>query len=138
MALVTFKHPASYPSLSDSLFPFVFDKASVPTKGPATNIFELQNEYLLEMKVPGYSKEDIKISVEKDLLTIALDSKESKDENRKLIRREFNLNSFKRVFSLDESVDSEKVSAKYENGILYLSLPKKEELKPTVKEITIS
>ncbi len=106
---------------------------------PATNISETTEAYHVEVNAPGRAKEDFKINLEKDLLTISFEKKEeSKTEGVNSIRREFSFNSFKRSFSLDEKVDTSNIQAKYENGILKIDLPKKAEAKPEVKQITVN
>ncbi len=106
---------------------------------PAVNINESKDDYQLEFNVPGRNKEDFKITVDKNILTVSFDKKEEgKDENKKQIKKEFSLQSFKRSFTLDEKIEAENIHAKYENGILTLSLPKKEEVKIQPKEIAIS
>ena len=102
------------------------------------NISETPEAYILELNVPGRSKEDFKLSVDNDQLTISYEKKEeNKEENSKYIRREFTYNSFKRTFSLDENVDVENILAKYENGLLNIRLPKKAAVKPSVKQIAV-
>ena len=106
---------------------------------PPVNISETKDAYELELNVPGRNKEDFKITVDKNILTVSFDKKEeSKDENKKQIKSEFNLQSFKRSFTLDEKVVSENIAAKYENGLLVLSLPKKEEVKAEAKQISVN
>ena len=85
---------------------------------PPVNITESKEAYILDILVPGWSKEDFKINVENNVLTISAEKKaEQKAEDQKQIRREFNFRSFKRSFTLDESVDAEKIQAKYDNGV---------------------
>ena len=106
---------------------------------PPVNISETKDLYELEFNVPGRNKEDFKITVDKNILTVSFDKKEeSKDENKKQIKKEFSLQSFKRSFTLDEKVVSENIAAKYENGLLVLSLPKKEEVKVEAKQISVN
>jgi len=90
---------------------------------PASNVLESENGYTIEMAIPGFSKEDLHIDVEKNLLTISVDKKEAEDIKYKL--REFNYNQFKRSFRLPKSVDVEAIEAKFKKGILEISLPKK-------------
>ncbi len=106
---------------------------------PETNIHESPDAYHLELNVPGRSREDFKIQVEHGLLTISFEKKEEAPapENYKTIRREFSYKSFKRSFSIDETVDINGVQAKYENGLLKLLLPKKEEVKQGARQINI-
>ena len=105
---------------------------------PAVNIHDNGASYIMEFNVPGRSKEDFQISVENGLLTVSFEKKaENKTDDQKMIRREFSYQSFKRSFNLDENIDAENIQAKYENGILVLTLPKKEEAKPSRKEISV-
>lgn len=106
---------------------------------PAVNISETNDNYELEFNVPGRKKEDFKITVDKNILTVSFEKKEEqKEESKQFIKREFRSNSFKRSFTLDEKINAEAINAKYENGILFLTLPKKEEVKVLPKEIAIS
>jgi len=106
---------------------------------PPVNIVESKDAYKLDVVAPGFEKSDFKINLEGDQLTISVEKKENAiQEGDKLVRREFSFKSFKRSFSLDESVDIEKINAKYENGVLALVLPKKEEKQVANKEITIA
>jgi HSP20 family protein len=105
---------------------------------PAVNILENNDNYELEFNVPGRKKEDFKITVDKDILTVSFEkNEENKDEKKQFIKREFVTQSFKRSFTLDEKINSEGINAKYENGILLVSLPKKEEVKVMPKEISV-
>ena len=102
------------------------------------NIIESKENYKIELAVPGRNKEDFKIQIDKNLLNVSFEKKNpTLNENEKVIRSEFSFNSFKRTFTLDDKVDAEKISAKYENGILILNIPKKEELVKAPKEIEI-
>jgi len=107
---------------------------------PATNISETDQAYQLELAVPGFSKEDFRIDLEKDVLTISAEKeKENKteDTNEKPYRmREFGRCNFSRSFSIPEAVDKDGIKAEYENGILSIALPKKEVVK-VKKEIQV-
>ena len=105
---------------------------------PAVNICETADDYQLEFNVPGRKKEDFKITVDKNILTVSFEkSEEQKEEKKQFIKREFVTQSFKRSFSLDEKINADNIDAKYENGILFLTLPKKEEVKVLQKEISV-
>jgi len=105
---------------------------------PAVNITESKDAYFLDLVFPGASKEDFKVNAENGLLTIGFEQKnDPNQEDRKALRKEFTQQSFKRSFSLDEKINLDGIKAKYENGILYLVLPKKEEVKVSAKEIVI-
>jgi HSP20 family protein len=107
---------------------------------PQTNIHETPEAYHLELNVPGRSKEDFKIQLEQGLLTISFDKKEetTTQDSFKTIRREFEIKSFKRSFTLDDKVDANGIQAKYENGVLKLLLPKKEQSKQSAIQINIA
>lgn len=107
---------------------------------PQTNIHETTDAYHLELVVPGRVKEDFKIEVEQGLLTVSFEKKEeaAKSDDYKTIRREFDYKSFKRSFSVDDKVDVNGIQAKYENGVLKLLLPKKEESKQTPRQINVA
>mgnify|MGYP003573238337 CR=1 FL=1 len=104
---------------------------------PAVNIAEGENEFTIEVAAPGFNKKDFKIDLDNDKLTIA-SAKEAKENSERYTRREFNFNEFSRTFTLPETVDGEKITAKHRDGILYVSIPKKEEawVKPA-REIAI-
>ncbi len=97
---------------------------------PAVNIKETKDAYLLEVAVPGFTKEGFNIKVEEGLLTISAEASEEKlEEGEKLTRREFTRQSFKRSFTLPKTVVADKIAATYEHGILNVTLPKIEEAK---------
>lgn len=105
---------------------------------PPVNIIEKDNAYLLEVAAPGMGKTDFTLKLDGTLLTISGAKKEEvKDDTSKHIRKEFGYKEFKRSFTLDEKIDAANIAAKYENGILKVALPKKEEIKVASKEITI-
>ena len=105
---------------------------------PPVNIHETNDAYHLELVAPCLNKEDFKVSTEKGLLTISFEKKtENENKDYKTHRREFKVYSFKRSFSVDDKINTENIQAKYENGILKLYLPKKEEVKVSPKQISI-
>jgi HSP20 family protein len=99
---------------------------------PSVNVIENTDEYEVEMAAPGMDKGDFKVEVNQGILTISSEKKiENEDQNQgNYTRREFSYQSFCRSFSLPNSVDSEKIYAKYENGLLKVVIPKREEAKP--------
>jgi HSP20 family protein len=102
------------------------------------NIRETGDAYILDVIAPGMEKSDFKVNIEKNLLTISAEKKsEVKNENEKMIKREFSSRSFSRSFKLDETIDSSNINAKYDQGVLNITLPKKEEVKLVPKEINI-
>lgn len=106
----------------------------------ATNIFETENEFNLEVLLPGFAKENLNLNVQNKLLTIKVEKeKEEKPEAFKYAHREFEAVSFEKQYRLPKSVDIDKISAKFENGVLLLELPKKEEaLEKAPVEIKVS
>jgi HSP20 family protein len=122
------------PYISD-LFNDMFDNMITPdfrrSTVPGVNIIENDESYRLELAAPGLSKEDFKINIENDVLTISAEKKiENTEKTEKFTRKEFSYGSFFRSFTLPEMVNAEQISAKYENGIMAIVLPKKEEAKP--------
>lgn len=109
---------------------------------PSVNIKETDEVYQVDMAAPGMVKNDFKIELNNDVLTISSEKKEeSKEkENEQFTRREFSYQSFSRAFTLPANVvDSDKIAAKYHDGILSVTIPKKEEAKPKpAKQIAIS
>lgn len=98
---------------------------------PKVNIKEDKDGYQLELAVPGMTKEDFKIKLHQDVLTVSSEKKEEAEKDTTTYsRREFSYQSFERKFNLPESVDSEKITANYVNGVLSIRIPKKEEAKP--------
>ncbi|MEN8817494.1 MAG: Hsp20/alpha crystallin family protein [Nonlabens sp.] len=103
---------------------------------PAVNVSEKDDTFLLEMSIPGFKKEDISIEVDKDLLTISSDVETSNEEaTEQFTRKEFSKQSFRRAFNLPETVNQDKIDATYENGILTIALPKKDEALPQPKRL---
>ncbi len=105
---------------------------------PPVNIVEKTDSYQLQVSAPGWEKADFNVKLDEKILTISAEKKaEANPETDKTIRKEFSQKSFKRSFILDEKIDAAGINAKYENGILNVILPKKEEVKQATKEITI-
>ncbi|MBN2482158.1 MAG: Hsp20/alpha crystallin family protein, partial [Bacteroidales bacterium] len=109
---------------------------------PAVNVKESDNEFMIDVAAPGLKKGDFKVNYENGRLTISTEMKNEKQEKEgeKVTRCEFNYQSFQRSFSVPEHiVNADKIVAKYEDGILHVALPKRDELKPKpAKEIRIS
>lgn len=108
---------------------------------PATNITEDKDAFHLEMAVPGFNKEDFKINLEKNVLTVSSEMEEAeKTEEKDELQyrmREFGCRNFQRSFNLSEEINSDEIKAEYLNGILSIALPKREEVKIS-KEIQIA
>jgi HSP20 family protein len=107
---------------------------------PKVNIMETNDEFKVEMAAPGMNKNDFHVELDNDMLTIHAElSSENKDENTSFTKREFSYQSFKRSFYLPNTVEADKIKARYKDGILSLEIPKKEEAKrKPVKSISIS
>ncbi|MDD2225907.1 MAG: Hsp20/alpha crystallin family protein [Dysgonamonadaceae bacterium] len=111
---------------------------TVNARVPAINIIENENEFLVEVAAPGLTKDDFKIKiVDDDQLQISFEKKEESEERDKkgnYLRREFSYTNFLRTLLLPDNVDKEKISAKAENGVLHISIPKTKESKQVKKE----
>lgn len=108
---------------------------------PSVNIKQDADGFEVEMAAPGLVKEDFKIEVNHDVLTISSEKQEENTEktDENYTKREFSYQSFCRSFTLPNTADRENINAKYENGILKVRIPKKEEAKPRPpKQISIS
>ena len=122
-----------YSLLNDS-----FLNEKLATRTPAVNIAESENEFEVQLAVPGLKKEDLKINLDKNVLSVSADKKtESADENKKITKREYSFNSFTRSFTLPQSADSSKIEADYVDGVLTLIIAKKEEAKFQSREIAV-
>jgi HSP20 family protein len=96
---------------------------------PAVNVVEEDNVFRIEVAVPGLTRKEIRIDLENDILTVASEQKEQKEENtQRYVRREFGTSTFKRSFQLPDTIDFEKIKARHDAGILTIELPKKEEV----------
>ena len=112
----------------------------ISTSIPAANIVENHKEYAIELAAPGLEKKDFKIEIDNGILSVSAEKKsEKKEEKENYSRKEFSYSSFNRSFRLPESVKSEDIKAQYDNGILHLSVPKKEDAKKAQKKaITVA
>lgn len=107
-------------------------------KLPPVNILENEEGYHAELLAPGRKKELFSIGLEKGQLTIAYhEEKPEGTPGQKQIRKEFSLGNFKRVFNIDESIDAEKIQARYEDGLLKVFLPKKAQQKPSTLTVEV-
>jgi HSP20 family protein len=131
------KRNGSYPRLRNDFFtnrlffPRLFDLDDDffgnGMSTPPANVTETEKEYHIDLSVPGLNKEDLKVDVEDGVLTVSSEQEEEKkSEEKNYHRREFSYSSFKRTFTLPENADENKINAKYENGMLKLSIPKSE------------
>ncbi|NBC82543.1 MAG: Hsp20 family protein [Bacteroidetes bacterium] len=136
------------PGIFDEFFGNTWDNFLTPanrtqTSVPAVNVKEDNDKFHVEVAAPGMNKDDFKVHLENNVLTISSEKEirdEDKDEQGNYTRREFSYTSFKRSFTLPENqIDVDNIKANYKDGVLSLALPKKEEAKvKPVKEISIS
>lgn len=139
MNLVKSNPKVFFPSVMEELFKpdFMggiqgFSNSTVP----AVNIKETETEFKIELASPGLKREDFKIEIDENVLSISSERKkelEEKSENGKYTRKEFSFSSFKRSFTLPETVNEEDIKANYQDGVLHLTLPKREEALPKPK-----
>ncbi len=119
--------------LNDS---FLGDKLS--SRVPAVNIAETENEFHIELAAPGLKKDDFKINLDKNVLSVSAEKKaENVEEGKRYSKKEYSYNSFVRSFTLPETVDYSKIEAAYTDGVLTLSIAKKEEAKIQSREIAV-
>jgi HSP20 family protein len=97
-------------------------------KMPLANVTETNKDFQIELAVPGMSRQDFKVEIDNDVLSISAEKEDRKEqkENGKIQRKEYSYESFCRTFQLPENSKSDKIDAKYENGVLKVSIPKKE------------
>ncbi|RKS53481.1 heat shock protein Hsp20 [Gillisia mitskevichiae] len=131
------------PSVFDDIFKNDWLGGTTNTGGvgsriPAVNILENEENFIIAVAAPGKSKDQFNIELDNDVLTISSEVKEeheSTETNARFTRKEFNYNNFRRAFTLPESVESNKITANYSNGVLEIKLPKKEEAKLQAKRM---
>lgn len=130
-----------YSDIIGSLFnPEPYLSKSLVTRIPAVNIAETEGAFHIELATPGLRKDDFKINVEKDQLTISADRKPEESDvsdGKKYNRREFNFHSFTRTFTLPETADQANIQAEYIDGVLLLTVGKREEAKVQIREISV-
>ena len=132
------KQSPFFPSLVDEFVnrDWNLELPSFSTTVPAVNIIEKETEYKIELAVPGMRKDHFEIEMEDGILSISANQDEEKtSEKGKFTRREFSYNSFRRSFTIPESVDPAKIDANYTEGVLFISLPKRKEALPQPKKL---
>lgn len=107
---------------------------------PTANVTETEKEYRIELAAPGLERKDFNVEVENHILKISAEKEEAKEENDgEYSRREYSFHSFSRSFTLPENVKERNIDAKYENGVLKLSIPKAKEMPlTTTHKVTVS
>ena len=147
MTLVKFKRPGL--PWFDTMFPDLLGADKLLTNDfllenkwvPSMNVKETDDLFEIEIAAPGFNKKDFEISIENGLLKISAENKEEiekKDENKNYCRSERRYGSFKRSFQLTDQVIADKISASFKSGVLTVTVPKAEEVKPKEIEIKVS
>jgi len=122
----------------DSIFNDTFFSDRMISRVPAANISESKDHYHVELAAPGLQKEDFKLSLDRDVLSISVEQNlENDSKERNFNKREFSYTSFVRSFTLPESADVNGIEAKYENGVLCINILKREEAKQQSRQIEI-
>ena len=132
------KQNAFFPSLVDELFnqDMRVRTSSISSTMPAVNIIEQDTQFLIELAAPGNKKEDFEIEIEDGILSISSSNKEDNtSEKETFTRHEFSYNSFRRSFTIPESVDNSSIEASYSEGVLLIKLLKLEEALPQPKKL---
>lgn len=130
--------PRSFGGILEDMNKFFYDDNWSNTTAPV-NIKETDNAYELHVVAPGLTKEDFKISLDENVLKISFEQKEeNKTTEGKWLRNEYRFRSFKRSFTLNDGINTDGINAKYNDGILNITLPKKETTEKTSKEISIA
>ncbi|MFW5777874.1 MAG: Hsp20/alpha crystallin family protein [Bacteroidota bacterium] len=144
--LPTLKRRVSLPSVFDEFFgsdmmnSINFEDRH-PAYVPAVNVLENGDRFAIELMAPGREKGDFDLHLEDDVLTISSEKEYQHDEEKDgtFMRREFGYSQFKRSFTLPDTADQENIAANYKNGVLHISIPKKEEAKQQpARQIQIS
>lgn len=122
----------------DSIFNDNFFSDRMMTRVPAANISESADHFHVELAAPGLKKEDFKLKLERDVLSISVEQvQQDGQEERNYAKKEYSYNSFVRSFTLPESADQSGIEAKYTDGILRVNIPKREEAKVQSRQIEI-
>lgn len=132
------RNTVPFPSIIDELFKpdWLGGIQGFNATIPAVNIKETDTNFGIELAAPGKKKEDFNIEIDHNVLTISSEEKAEKEEKEgKYTRKEFSYSSFRRAFTLPETVNTENINAVYENGVLQVSLPKREEALPKPKRL---
>lgn len=128
------KNRAFFPGIVDEFFgrdflPNLFE-FQTGINMPSVNIIEGKEDFRIEVAAPGLEKGDFKINLENNVLTISSEKEEkSEEKEERYMRREFSYTSFRRSFSLPQTVEAEKTTANHNNGVLTITIPKREEAK---------
>ncbi|MCB0768814.1 MAG: Hsp20/alpha crystallin family protein [Flavobacteriales bacterium] len=147
MTLVKYKNaPVSTASPVDRLANEIFGQNIARFLGgdgymdhaPRVNILETKDDYQVHMQAPGFDKKDLKVEMVDDTLTIRGEmTEENMNDETRWTRREFTRSAFERSFVLPQSANGDEIKADYANGVLHLTIPKREESKPKTRSISI-
>jgi HSP20 family protein len=122
----------------ESIFNDTFFNDRLVTRVPAVNISESENNYHVELAAPGLKKEDFKLNLERNQLSISVEQSANHQDNQKnYSKREYSYTSFVRSFTLPESADESKIDATYSDGVLRVDIAKREEAKVVRRQIEI-
>lgn len=139
------KARANFPSIFDDFFKpwnewFNGNELQRQLTVPAVNISEEKDGFKITMAAPGLKKEDIHVDIDGNLMTISASTEQENEEtDKKYTRKEYNYSSFSRTFTLPDEVNKDNINARYENGILHLTLPRQEQKeKGNSKKIVVS
>ncbi len=141
MALVKFRNRDLFPTLfREFLDRDLFDASNMgfnDSTMPAVNIKEGKDDFTVEVAAPGMKKDDFKIELDNNILTISAETESKREESKEgqYTRQEFSYQSFKRTFTLPNTIDEKDIKASYNEGILNIILPKKEEAKEKPKRM---
>ncbi len=133
MNLVKFQNPrySVNRNLVDELFNNFLVNDSQPSScshNPAANVYETEKDFNIELALPGFDKEEVELKFHNDILTISAKHKEDKEvKELKYVRREFGTKNYTKRYELPETANVEKIAAAFKNGILTITIPKKEE-----------
>ena len=123
----------------DSLFSDAVTKNKMVSQSPNVNIYENETAYVIELAAPGLKKEDFQINLKKDTLSVWAEVKKNETQTAKdFTRKEFDYSSFARSFNLPDSADGDNINAEYKDGILNISIGKKDDAKLKHREIVVS
>lgn len=130
------------PSIFDDFFkPWNewFDNRNLSTMNvPAVNITEDKDRFLVTLAAPGLKKEDFNLNIDGNMLTISCEKEDTQEEkDKKYTRKEYNFMTFSRTFTLPDEIMKDNIEARYEDGILKIALPRKEQSKMMGKHITV-
>jgi HSP20 family protein len=145
------RQPANFGSVVDQIFQnnlsrffddsfWGFNAADMDKTKVPVNLRETDTSYEMELVAPGLRKNDFQLNISGDMLTVSFEEKnENKETNKEegWVRQEYRKRSFSRSFQLNDAIDTNGINARYENGILYVTLPKNEKAKPVSKTIPV-